>query len=106
MGTPRWFLAILAACIVALSVAAAFRLRWQEGEGDWYFDTWRSRSCGPSGECLRYGVRTLEVAPPAASRPMNAAPQAMRPVDPRLDRLRELARERIRRRDTASTPAE
>lgn len=70
---PRWFYPLLAVCLVALTVAAILRLRWQPYAGHLagepaMVDTWRGRACligesqgHPIPICLPMGHDTLAV---------------------------------------------
>jgi hypothetical protein len=54
MRPPNWFLLVIAACAVVLTVATVYHLRYRT-VSDWgVYDSWRSRTCIPD-TCLRIG---------------------------------------------------
>jgi len=57
MRPPNWFLLVIAACAVVLTVATVYHLRYRT-VSDWgVYDSWRRRTCIPD-TCLRIGARS------------------------------------------------
>ena len=48
---PKWFWAVLALCLLALTASIASRLRWQHVNQSMMLDSWRKRICVP-GACF------------------------------------------------------
>lgn len=55
MRPPNWFLLVIAACAVVLTVATVYHLRYRT-MSDWgVYDSWRSRTCLPD-TCVTIGA--------------------------------------------------